>query len=101
SPRQECRSVPQIPAWVILTTMAPGSGSGTSNSLISNGARGPLKMTARPFITASQAAGPVGDASPKPFEATLRGTGKSCNLRLQQPHSLGPHRRCFYALNGP
>src|SRR5215208_1055056 len=51
SPRHTCRSEPQILASVMRTTAAPGSGSGTGYSRISNGLPAPTNTAARPWLT--------------------------------------------------
>src|SRR5919199_4040930 len=48
SPRHRCRSEPHTLASVIWTRAAPGSGSGTGYSRISNGWPFPTKTAARP-----------------------------------------------------
>src|SRR3954454_14290589 len=47
------RSEPHTPAWAIRMRIAPGSGSGTGYSRISNGAFGLVRTTARPFSTSA------------------------------------------------
>jgi hypothetical protein len=48
SPRQMCRSDPQMPPMLTLTTTPSGSGTGTSNSRISYPLPGPSKTAALP-----------------------------------------------------
>ena len=50
SPRQTCRSEPQMPAWVMRSSTAPGAGSGTSYSCISKGLPYSTQAMTRPFI---------------------------------------------------
>ena len=50
SPRQVWWSEPQMPAWVMRSMTAPGSGSGTSYSSITKGLPYSLQTTTRPFI---------------------------------------------------
>src|SRR3990172_656379 len=48
SPRQKCKSEPQMFAVVMRTTIAPASGSGTGNSRNSNGLPSFVNTIARP-----------------------------------------------------
>ena len=50
SPRQRCRSEPQMPAWVMRSRTAPGSGSGASYSSMTKGLVYSFRMTTRPFM---------------------------------------------------